>query len=101
MSAAVAAISPTTDTVVATIPLDGPVTVSTTGTTAGDIYISTSGVHVNENGTVSVIDPNSDTVVDTITLVGPGWMAVSLTGTYAGDIYVNSWNGVAVIDPNG
>ncbi len=50
---------------------------------------------------MSVIDPNSDTVVDTITLVGPGWMAVSLTGTYAGDVYLNSWNGVAVIDPNG
>jgi YVTN family beta-propeller protein len=87
-SSNVSVIDPSTDKVVATVPVGANpngVAVSPNGPDAGDIYVTNNG---SEN--VSVIDPSTDKVVATIPVGGrPSiGVAVSPTGPAAGDIYV-------------
>ena len=110
-SSTVSVISPTDNTVVATVNLPANSypfysAVDPTGPEAGDVYVTgIGGLNTPPtDGTVWVISPNTNTVVDTIALPNPNGQGVAVNNI-ARDVYVlsdtvaNTAGSVEVIDP--
>ena len=93
-------ISPTTNSVTATIPVNNPDVVGVAvNNTGSDVYVLTNAINGGDqygnsptDATVEVIDPTTNQVINTIALPGinPDYMAISDAGPEEGDLYISS-----------